>query len=132
MTPDDVFLRAFFGFALPDSEFHHRDPLRLALLSVRRHGAGGAAAVEKKGSQRFAEHHIRGWASDNTMTRFGVRLVANAVSRRPEIVDFETFLDEYPLLLDKNPPLRHWSREVMFAPDARAAWRDPDLVALPF
>jgi len=28
--------------------------------------------------------------------------------------------------------MRHWSRESMFAPEARAAWREPDLVALPF
>jgi hypothetical protein len=54
------------------------------------------------------------------------------VSDRPEIVDFQEFLAAYPLLLDKNTPLRHWSREAMFAPDARAAWREPDLVALPF
>jgi hypothetical protein len=59
-------------------------------------------------------------------------LVAHAVSHRPAIADFEAFLAAYPLLLDKNTPLRHWSHEAMFTPDARAAWRDPDLVALPF
>jgi hypothetical protein len=47
-------------------------------------------------------------------------------------VDFDEFLAAFPLLLDKNTPLRHWSREAMFGPEARAAWRDPDLVALPF
>jgi hypothetical protein len=66
------------------------------------------------------------------MTRFWVRLVAHAVSHRPEIADFDELLAACPLLLDKNTPLRHWSREAMFAPDARAEWRDPDLVALPF
>ena len=66
------------------------------------------------------------------MTRFWVRLVAHAVSHRPEIADFDELLAAYPLLLDKNTPLRHWSCEAMFAPDARAEWRDPDLVALPF
>ena len=48
------------------------------------------------------------------------------------VVDFDEFLAAYPLLLDKNTPLRHWSREAMFGPEARAAWQDPDLVALPF
>jgi len=132
MTPDDEFLRAFFGLTLPNSEFHHRDHVHLAWLAVRRHGDRSAEEVVTAGIQKFAQHHSHGPAYHDTMTRFWVRLVAHAVSRRPEIVDFERFLDEYPLLLDKNTPLRHWSREAMFAADARAAWRDPDLVALPF
>ena len=132
MTPDDEFLRAFFGLGLLNAEFRHRDHLRLAWLAVRRHGGGAAEEVVTKGIQRFAHHHSHGPAYHDTMTRFWVRLVAHAVSHRPEIVDFEEFLAAYPPLLDKSTPLRHWSREAMFAPDARAAWRDPDLVALPF
>ncbi len=66
------------------------------------------------------------------MTRFWVRLVAHAVSHRPEIADFEDFLAAYPMMLDKNAPLRHWSRDAMFAPAARTSWRDPDVVPLPF
>jgi hypothetical protein len=132
MTPDDEFLRAFFDLTLPNSQFHHRDHLRLAWLAVRRHSAVSAEEVVAKGIQRFAEHHSHGPAYHDTMTRFWVRLVAHVVSDRPEIVDFEEFVATYPRLLDKNAPLRHWSREAMFAPDARAAWRNPDLVALPF
>jgi hypothetical protein len=41
-------------------------------------------------------------------------------------------LATYPLLLDKNTPLRHWSRDAMFSPDTRAEWREPDRVGLPF
>jgi hypothetical protein len=106
MTPDDEFLRAFFGLTLRNSEFHHRDHLRLAWLAVRRHG-GAAEEFVTKGVQRFAEHHSHGPAYHDTMTRFWVRLVAQAVSHRPEIADFDDFLAAYPLLLDKNAPLRH-------------------------
>ena len=132
MTPDDEFLRAFFALELPNYEFHHRDHLRLAWLAVRRDGGSAAEEVVTEGIQKFAEHHSHGPAYHDTMTRFWVRLVAHAVSDRPGILDFDEFLAAYPLLLDKNTPLRHWSREAMFAPDARAAWRNPDLVALPF
>lgn len=132
MTPDDEFLRAFFSLALPNSEFHHHDHLRLAWLAVRRHGGGLAEEVVTAGIQKFAEHHSHGPRYHDTMTRFWVRLVAHAVSNRPEIEDFDEFLAAYPLLLDKNTPLRHWSREAMFGSEARAAWQDPDLVALPF
>jgi hypothetical protein len=41
----DEFLRAFFGLALPSSEFRHRDHLRLAWLAVRRHGGDVAEQV---------------------------------------------------------------------------------------
>ena len=129
MTPDDEFLRAFFGLTLPNSEFRHRDHLRLAWLAVRRHGASAAEKVVTAGIQKFAEHHSHGPAYHDTMTRFWLRLVAHAVSDRLEIEDFDEFLAAYPLLLEKNTPLRHWSREAMFGPQARAEWRDPDLLA---
>jgi hypothetical protein len=99
---------------------------------VRRHGGDVAEEMVATGIRRFAQHHSHGPLYHDTMTRFWVRLVAHAVSDRPEVVDFEEFLAAYPLLLDKNTPLRHWSRETMFGTEARAEWRDPDLVALPF
>jgi N-formylglutamate deformylase len=132
MIPDDEFLRAFFGLTLPSSEFRHRDHLRLAWLAVRRHGGDVAEEVVASGISRFAQHNSHGPLYHDTMTRFWARLVAHAVSARPEILDFDEFLAAFPLLLDKNTPMRHWSRESMFAPEARAAWREPDLVALPF
>jgi hypothetical protein len=45
MTPDDEFLRAFFSLSLPNSEFHHRDHLRLAWLEP---SAGTAPARRKR------------------------------------------------------------------------------------
>jgi hypothetical protein len=97
LPSDDEFLRAFFGLTVANSEFRHRDHLRLAWLAVRRHGTGAAEEVVTAGIRRFAQHNSHG-----------------------------------PLYHDKNTPLRHWSREAMFGPEARAAWQDPDLVALPF
>jgi hypothetical protein len=132
MPSDDEFLRAFFGLTLANSEFRHRDHLRLAWLAVRRHGTDAAEEVVTTGIRRFAQHNSHGPLYHDTMTRFWVRLVGHAVAARPEIVDFDELLATFPLLLDKNTPLRHWSREAMFGPDARAAWQDPDLVALPF
>ena len=132
MIPDDEFLRAFFGLTLPSSEFRHPDHLRLAWLAVRRHGGDVAEKVVAAGISRFAQHNSHGPLYHDTMTRFWVRLVGHAVAARPEIVNFDEFLAAYPLLLDKSTPMLHWSREAMFAPEARAAWCEPDLIALPF
>jgi hypothetical protein len=132
MLPDDEFLRAFFGLELPNAEFRHRDHVRLAWLAVRRHGADVAEEVVTAGIRKFARHNGNESLYHDTMTRFWVRLVAHAVSDRPEIADFDAFLGAYPILLDKNTPLRHWSRDLMFGAGARAGWREPDLAALPF
>ena len=125
MPSDEDFLRAIFGLTLANSEFRHRDHLRLAWLAVRRHGDGAAEEVVTAGIRRFAQHNSHGPLYHDTMTRFWLRLVGHAVSARPEIVDFDEFLAAFPLLLDKSAPLRHWSREAMFGPEARAAWQDP-------
>jgi hypothetical protein len=45
---------------------------------------------------------------------------------------FDELLERVPHLLDKSLPFRHWSRERIFASDARAGWVDPDLLPLPF
>jgi hypothetical protein len=132
MLTDDAFLHAFFSGQLANSDFHHRDHLRLAWLLTRRQGPSDAEATVVEGIRRFAAAHGHAERYHDTMTRFWVRLVAHAVDHRPQITDFDEFLAAHPLLLDKNTPLRHWSREVLFGADARAAWQEPDQVALPF
>jgi len=129
---DDEFLRAFFSLGLPSTAFHHRDHLRLAWLVVRRGGAAAAYARVSAAIRRFAEAHGHGDRYHETLTAFWVRLVAHAAGDGAEIEDFDAFLRAYPLLLDRQLPLRHWSREALFAAAARATWREPDLVPLPF
>jgi hypothetical protein len=129
---DDEFLRAFFSLTLPASAFHHRDHLRLTWLVVRRHGAAAAHEVVSAGIRRFAEIHGHSGRYHETLTGFWVRLVAHAAGAAGDVGDFDGFLRSYPPLLDSQLPLRHWSRDALFGAAARAGWRDPDLVPLPF
>jgi len=129
---DDEFLRAFFSLDLPSSAFHHRDHLRLTWLVVRRHGAAAARDLVGAGIRRFAEAHGHGTRYHETLTGFWVRVVSHAAGDRPDIDDFDQFVRTYPLLLDSRLPLRHWSHEALFGASARAAWREPDLMPLPF
>jgi CDP-diacylglycerol--glycerol-3-phosphate 3-phosphatidyltransferase len=129
---DDQFLHAFVDRTLPVSAFHHRDHLRLAWLVVQRHGAGEAPDLVARGLRSFAEAHGHGPRYHETMTRFWASLVAHAVRHRPAIADFGGFLGAFPMLLDTSLPFRHWSRGALMAPEARAAWREPDLMPLPF
>ena len=109
----------------------HRDHLRLAWNAVQEHRDEAEEFVVGH-IQAYAEEHGQSDRYHDTMTRFWMRLVAHALETRPEIGDLDGFLAAFPMLLDKELFLRHWSREAMFAPEARAAWRDPDLAPLPF
>jgi hypothetical protein len=128
---DHEFLQAFAHATLGNHEFRHRDHLRLAWVQVRRLGREQAADAVVAGIQHFAEAHGAPGKYHDTMTRFWIRIVAHCMAAHPEIDDFDRFLEAFPLLLDKGLPFRHWSRETMLGPAARAAWVEPDLLPLP-
>jgi hypothetical protein len=44
---------------------------------------------------------------------------------------FEDLLVDFPSLLDRDLPERHWSRDLLWSEDARSGWREPDLQPLP-
>jgi len=101
--------------------FPHRDHLRPAWLMVRRFGLeeGGDRAAAQGVPDRYHE----------TITRFWLRLVDHAVGVRPEIDDFDRFLEAFPLLLHGSLPRRHWSEGPL--EHGRRAWREPELAPLP-
>jgi hypothetical protein len=65
------------------------------------------------------------------MTQFWIWLVDHVRTAQPQIKSFDEFLSAFPAALDKGLPFRHWSRDVMMSPGARADWVEPDLVPLP-
>ena len=130
MTDND-FVEAFLTGSLPPTQFHHRDHLRLAWALVRLTGEEQATRRITSGIRYFATMHGQAEKYHETMTRFWVRIVAHAVAARPDIASFDDFLAAYPFLLEKDLPYRHWQRETMLSPDARARWVEPDIQALP-
>lgn len=107
---DADFLAAIENCTLPPSELNHRAHLRLALLAgertpelIKRY----AAAVGATGKY------------NETVTQFWMRAVRHHGGRLEE-------------LADKDLPLRHWSRELLWSEAARAQWVAPDLRPLPF
>ena len=128
---DDAFVVAFLTGSLPPHQFHHRDHLRLAWVLVRLTGVDEATRRITSGIRYFATLHGQAGKYHETMTQFWVRIVAHAVAARPEITTFDAFLAAFPLLLEKDLPYRHWQRETMASPAARAQWVEPDMQALP-
>ncbi len=128
---DDEFVTAFLSGSLPNSQFHHRDHLRLTWVLIRLTGEEQAMKRVTSGIRYFATQHGHAAKYHETMTRFWVLIVGHMVAARPDITTFDDFLTAFPMLLDKDLPYRHWRRETMFSPDARAHWVDPDILALP-
>ncbi len=128
---DDEFIRACLEGWPADVHFGHREHLRLAWLAIERHGPEIAAEIVGNGLRRMAAAHGQSVLYNETMTRFWVRLVAHVREAKGPLVGFDGAIEQVPMLVDKGLPFRHWTRELMFSPEAREQWVEPDLVPMP-
>jgi hypothetical protein len=127
---DDAFVAAFKGGRIENRTFHHRDHLRLAWIQIHRLGLGPGSDDVAGAIQQFAARNGHGHLYHETLTRFWLYAIGQAIRRHRELA-FEDVLSAEPHLLDKNLPFKHWSRERMFSAAARADWVEPDLRSLP-
>jgi sigma54-dependent transcription regulator len=125
---DAEFLAAFEDGTL--EPFHHRDHVRMTWLYLRAHGEEGAEPRVAEGIQRFAVAKGAVGMFHVTLTRAWLRLVSAALRATPE-GDFAAFAAAHADLIDKNRIYRHYSKETIGSPDARAEWVEPDLLPLP-
>lgn len=128
---DAEFLRAFLGGWPATERFGHYNHLRIAWLVIERHGPEPAAEIVGPKLKAMAVAQGVAPLYNETMTRFWIRLLAH-VRETTGVESVDEAIARVPMLLDKNLAQRHWSRTVMFGPQARAAWVEPDLVPLPF
>jgi len=128
---DDNFLRAFMDGSLSPQQFHHRDHLRVAWLLLRRMDAASATRAMSAGIRRFAAAHGHEAIYHETLTQFWVRIVAHMARERTDVSAFDAFIAAFPQALDTGLPHRHWHSDTIWSAAARAAWVEPDLLALP-
>jgi hypothetical protein len=125
---DETFLARFEATAL--HSFDHRDHLRVAFAYARRGGVEHAVARARDGLRRFATAHGEPGRYHETLTTAWARVVAHhAVTAGTR--DFDAFLADHPRLLERDLLLAHYSRTRLFSDAARAAFVEPDLLALP-
>ena len=128
---DTEFLRAFLGGWPASERFGHYQHLRVAWLVIDRHGPELAAEIVGERLRQMAISRGVAPLYNETMTRFWIRLIAH-VRQATGAQTIDEAIARVPMLLDKNLAQRHWSRTVMFGPEARVSWVEPDLSALPF
>ena len=128
---DADFIAAFETCALPNTQFHHADHVRLTWLYVRQFGEAAAAQKIIGGIQRYAAFNGAAGKFNHTQTRAWVRLVAHACKQAAENATFAEFVMTYPKLFDKGALEAHYTKQLLESDGARSAWVEPDLLPLP-
>ena len=123
----DKFGRQLLDGYLRGGAFGHRQHLHLTWSYLRR----GEPDRVLPFLRHVAESHGESEKLNLTMTRFWVEATAHAVERS-RAHDFDALVERTPHLLEQDLPFRHWSRDALFSPEARAGWLEPDLSPLPF
>jgi hypothetical protein len=81
---------------------------------------------------RFIEHHgIPATKYHETITRAWIMAVRHFCELSPATESSEALLESNPRLLDAKIMLTHYSAEVLFSAEARAAFVEPDLSPIP-
>jgi hypothetical protein len=124
---DETFLSRFEAASLPS--FDHRDHLRVAFAYARRGGIEHAVARAREGLRRFAAAHGEPGRYHDTLTTAWARVVGHHAMQGSD--DFDAFLAAHPRLLERDLLSAHYSRARLFSAAARAAFVEPDLLALP-
>ena len=124
----------FTASSLGATEWNHEAHVRTAFLFARQFDLDEAHLRMRAGIIRLNERHglietgVRGYFE--TLTRVWLTLVADA-RLRSGATDSRELLSRCPELLDRNLPLRHYSKERLHTARARAVFVAPDLAELP-
>jgi hypothetical protein len=125
----------FLARRLPRHRWTHHAHLAVGLWMVRRHGEAGA--LERLRQRIRAHNEAVGIANTadsgyhETLTRLWVHAIAAHHAAHPgaSLVDSFALLLRTPLA-SPHWPLRHYTPERLFSPEARASWLEPDRAPL--
>jgi hypothetical protein len=129
---DDTLWRGFQDRTLRQDQWTHAAHLRVAWLHLARHELDEAHLLMRVGIIRLNAAHglvetaTRGY--HETLTRVWLVLV-RALSRRTPCSDSASFLATPGL--ERDAPLRYYTRERLFSAAARAMFVAPDIAELP-
>jgi len=128
---DAEFLAAIEAATYPGDKFGHRGHLRLGWLCLRAHGFDTGLERIRTLVRRYATALGAAEKFHETMTRAWAERMQVALDETPELGSFETFLAAHPELLDSKLLGRHYRKETLESPLAKASWVPPDLEPLP-
>jgi hypothetical protein len=120
MTDDD-FAQRFEDCTLPNSEFHHRDHVRLAWIYLRRLPPLEALARFTAALQRFATFHGHAGLYHETITWAYLFLIHERMADSPTGETWDDFAARHPDLVTWKPSIldRYYDPETLRSDRAR-------------
>src|SRR5689334_10027038 len=130
-TADRSFRDAFEACTVTPGEFSHAAHVRLAYVYLAELDVEPAVQRMREALLKFIAHHgIPSSKFHETLTRAWVLAVRHFMDRSPSSSSMD-FLSQNQQLLDSTIMLTHYSASVLFSPDARASFVEPDLDPIP-
>ena len=136
MTDLETLVGHFLARTLPKGEWTHQAHLAVGAWHVERYGPDEALARLRDGIRALNDSHgtVNSATSGyhETITRAYVRLIAAAFAGCTD----RPLMERVAALIngpsgERDALLRHYSRDVLMSPRARAEWVEPDVEPLP-
>jgi hypothetical protein len=128
---DAEFLAAVEAATYPGERFGHREHLRLGWLYLRAHGFEAGLGQIRTVVRSYATALGAAEKFHETITRAWAERMQAAIEETPGRDTFDSFLEAHPDLLDAKLLGRHYRKETLASPIAKATWVPPDLEPLP-
>lgn len=129
---DRRFREEFEVGRLTPAEFNHRAHVRLAYVYLAEHDTGTAIDLMRGALQGFLRKHgIPETKYHETLTQAWILAVRHFMEHSPGSDSSDSFIYCNPPLLDSSIMMTHYSAEVLFGPEARARFVEPDRQGIP-
>ena len=133
LSSDDRRFRADFAAGRIDpGAFDHRAHIRLAYIYLAEHDTNTALTLMRSSLLAFIRHHdIPVARYHETLTQAWILAVRHFMAISPDSESSADFIASNPGMLDSKIMLTHYSTEVLFSPEARARFVEPNLELIP-
>ena len=129
---DELFRDAFANGKVTLAQFDHRAHVRLAYVLLVTGDVDTATARMRAALLDFMGHHgVDPAKYHETITRAWILAVRHFMDRTGHSASADEFISANPILLDSKIMLTHYSADLLFSPDARARFVEPDLQRIP-
>ena len=129
---DERFRDDFANGAVTLAQFDHRAHVRLAYVLLVTEDVDAATVLMRSALLAFMRHHDVDPAKyHETITRAWILAVRHFMDRTGHCASADEFIAANPILLDSQVMLTHYSADLLFSPEARARFVEPDLQQIP-
>lgn len=129
---DRQFQSDFAAGRISPAAFSHRAHIRLAYTFLAEHDPDEAVVRMRSALQGFLQAQgIEATKYHETLTTAWIRAVRHFMSTSAPAGTADEFIDANPRMLDPKIMLTHYSAEVLFSPEARARFVEPDRDRIP-